>query len=70
MGPEPPRTLSLKRSEKAKQLLLKRATEGALMEKTADARSSDGAADEDDPVRMNSRQRHYQPHGGRQMSSW
>jgi hypothetical protein len=44
--------LSLKRLEKTKQLLLKRATEEALLEKTADARPSDGAADEDDPVRI------------------
>jgi hypothetical protein len=33
-------------------------------------RASDGAVDEDDPVQMNSSQRHCQPHGGRQMSSW
>jgi hypothetical protein len=62
--------LSLKRSEKAKQLLLKCATEEQLPEKTADARASDAAADEDDPARMNSSQRHYVPYRGRQMSSW
>jgi hypothetical protein len=62
-----PGILSLKRSEKAKQLLLKRTTEEQLSEKTVDARASDEAVDEDDPVRMNSSQRHYQPHGGRQM---
>jgi hypothetical protein len=27
-------------------------------------------ADEEDPIRMQSYQRFYQPHGGRQMSSW
>jgi hypothetical protein len=57
----------MKPSEKAKRLLLKRATGEPLSEKTADARSSDGAVDEDDPIRMNSSQRHYLPHGGRQM---
>jgi hypothetical protein len=41
-----------------------------LSEKTADARSSDGAVDEDNPIQMNSNQRHYLPHGGRRMSSW
>jgi hypothetical protein len=60
----------MKLSEKTRRLLLKCATKEPLPEKTADARASDGAADEDDPVRMNSSQRHYQPHGGRQMSSW
>jgi hypothetical protein len=45
-GRRAPGILPLKRSEKAKQLLLKRATEEALPEKTADARSSEGAADE------------------------
>jgi hypothetical protein len=55
----------MKPSEKARRLLPKR--EEPLSEKTADARSSDGAVDEDDPIRMNSSQRHYLPHGGRQM---
>jgi hypothetical protein len=41
--------MSLKRSGEAKQLL-QRATEEPLLGKTADARSSDGAADEDDPA--------------------
>jgi hypothetical protein len=61
---------STKRSEKARELLLKHATEEPLQEKTADAGASDGAVDEDDPVQMNSSQRHYQPHRARQMSSW
>jgi hypothetical protein len=60
----------MKPSEKTRRLLLKRVTEEPLTEKTADARASEGAVDEDDPVRMNSSQRHYRPHGGRQMSSW
>jgi hypothetical protein len=60
----------MKPSEKTRRLLLKRATEELLTEKTADACASDGSVDEDDPVQKNSGQRHYQPHGGHQMSSW
>jgi hypothetical protein len=60
----------MKPPEKTRRLPPKRVTEEPLPEKTADADTSDEAIDEDDPVRMNSSQRHYQPHGGRQMSSW